>query len=780
MGDERGGVGRDEVASRAPEGGAGRTYFARSDPKGLPPEAAGATWQSIAAHLSTVAELAQGRALSAAPDDERFAAVAQWAGLFHDLGKYTDAFQRRLRAASVGETADRVEHSGHGAAVAAQRKLIDAAFAIAGHHAGLPKAKGDASSLAERVKRVQTEAEALLSVASADLARHGCALPPENLSPPPGSPRDSTTELAIRMLASVVVDADRLDAAGCDTAERTLHDASTRLERLLAVVSERSDRVRNTAVREARRDTLNACLAAAEWDDRFLSLTVPTGGGKTFAATAFALKRAALRPLDARRVIYVVPYLSIIEQNAKVLAAAVGEDAILEHHSGELLGEAMRADEGAPLHGGLQRDAWLARENWNAPVVVTTSVRFFDTLFSNRPADLRRLHAIARSVVILDEVQTLPRDLIGPILTMLRDLCDRWRTTIVLCTATQPAFERGERKDDRRLKQGTVREIAPPSLDLFGRLRRVAAAWPGQGAEPARVTWDEVAERLASEDRGMCIVNTTRHARALFQLLAARVDPRSCWHLSARMCPLHRLQVLHEIREALARGGPCRVVATQVVEAGVNLDFPVVFRAMAPLDSIVQAAGRCDREGELSLRAGHPAGRLVVFEPVLDSDSDGPPGVYREATGITRRLSASGLLDLDGAATVHRYFDELYGNPPALDANDIDACRARLDFPAVAEKFQLIPDDSSPIVVEWTAEVGAALRHVAAARCFVPEHRRLLQRASVSIRAGELQQVKRTGAVYELFEHSDLWIASSGAYRDDVGFVGCIEMPLIA
>jgi CRISPR-associated endonuclease/helicase Cas3 len=754
-------------------------YFARSDPDGRRHDDPSARWQLLASHLSGVARIARELAQAAAPDEARFHELAFWAGLAHDLGKYTAAFQGRLHAASRGETAQRVEHSAHGAALLL-KSAPEAAFAIAGHHAGLPAPQGSARGLRERATRVAEEAKTLWGRAREDFARHALSFPNALLAPVPLRVGHDT-ELGVRMLASVLVDGDRTDAGGQPSALRTLHDARVRLERLLAWVDARAASIQNEVVRRARREVLDACLSAARSEARIFSLTVPTGGGKTLSATAFALERAALGIARTRRLVYVVPYLSIIEQNADILATAIGADAVLEHHSGELIDERQGTGEAAAIRSGFEQDAWLARENWNAPVVVTTSVRFFETLFSNHPGNLRRLHALAGATVILDEVQTLPRGMVGPILTMLRNLTERWSMTVVFSTATQPAFEREIRSapDDPRFEIGKVQEICSSSMDLFGRLRRVKMTWPGAPAAPH--TWAQVAQRIGSEPQILCIVNTTRHARELFGRVADHAGREDLHHLSARMCPLHRLDVLARVRLALAEGRPCRLIATQVVEAGVDIDFPVVLRALGPLDSIAQAAGRCDREGLRTAAAGAPAGEVVVFEPDDEEGASGPPGDYRQATNITRRRAELADLSLDEPSHMRGYFQELYGDGrAALDAEDIDRFRAGFDFPKVAEKFRIIDDSGATIVVPFDEQVERALRRVEGARQWLAEHRRTLQRASISIHRGEFQMVKQAGAVYELFEGSGLWVAVKGSYRDDVGFIGHIEGPLIA
>lgn len=398
---------------------------------------------------------------------------------------------------------------------------------------------------------------------------------------------------------------------------------------------------------------------------------------------AFALERALALP-EVRRIIVVIPYLSIIEQNAQVFIDALGADAILEHHSGD-----SDAREAEDFYENPRKRR--ATENWDAPIIVTTSVRFFESLFSHRPSDLRRVHNVARSVVILDEVQTLPRNFLQPILGMMEDLANQWQTTFLFCTATQPAFEKSK-PEDSRWKPGTVQEIMPQPRDLFGQLKRVVVEWPKE-----KSTWKEIAAGLVDAGRALCIVNTRSHALALYREVAGNpaVGADSLFHLSARMCPAHRLKTIAEIKGRLEdASASCIVVSTQVVEAGVDLDFPVVYRAVGPLDSIAQAAGRCDREGLLTAASGCPAGKVIVFEP---EDQSTPPGVYREATERTRALIREGGLSIDDPECIRQYFDRLYGE--ANLGADTEKLRRESKFRDLSKEFEMIPDNTESVFV---------------------------------------------------------------------------------
>lgn len=740
----------------------GRAYYAHSV-EGRPTT----DWQPLSRHLQGVAETAAALATEAAGAG-LFRDAAYSAGILHDLGKYQDKFQQMLHDVAAGHRKARVEHSGLGAALAYQWQHINLAFAIAGHHAGLPKK----SNLNERVQKFKDEARELLEQAQTDFSNFGAA---GDIWQAPSLAPDldpHSRDLWIRMLFSCLVDADRLDAAEVSSKARTLEDPAPRLDRLLKHVRVRAGQCPPGAVKEARGDVLDACLTAAGWTERLLSLTVPTGGGKTLSSMAFALKRASLFPEICRRVIVVIPYLSIIEQNAGVFAEVLGEDLILEHHSGNLVEEP--EDDETPLTGHAL-DHKRAVENWNAPVVVTTSVRFFESLFSNRPKDLRRLHNLARSVVILDEVQTLPKKYLGTLLSMMHGLAADWETTFLFCTATQPAFEKGIAADeeDRRWAPGTLKEIIPEPQRLFDALQRVTVHWPGHQSRPARLSWEALADEIAAEPRALCILNRKDHAAEIHRLLRTRseVDPERLRHLSTRMCPQHRLDVLCDIRKMLhEKTRPCRVVSTQLVEAGVDLDFPVVFRALAPLDSIAQAAGRCDREGLLTAEAGSPGGRVIVFEPDLPLGQQTPPGTYTEATAITRRMMNDPALSIHDTRHIRNFFHDYYRGD--LDPENIQAFRHKHDFPEVSKKFHMIDEyPTRAVLVGYNDEANNLIDRFVNSRGLDMDLRRKLQRYQVALSEREFRSALEAGAICESVPGEDIWVCATDHYSQDTGLV---------
>lgn len=684
--------------------------------------------------------------------------LGRTAGLFHDIGKYSDAFQEMLKKSAGGGHKERIEHAAHGAALLVDRGAVEAAFAIAGHHAGL-HAFADLKALKTRDEWNAGERRKVIDRArecAERAASDGLALGAVEPTPLGGDPL--AIEFRTRLLFSCLIDADRLDTAAFRGEARSdpppLHPLE-RLKRLRAYV----DGLRSgaaTEVQKVRDEVLTAALGRADGAPGLYSMTVPTGGGKTLAGLAFALRHAARNGQD--RVIIVVPYLSIIEQNADRIREAVGADAVLEHHSGV----ADAADDEAADEPAVARR--LATENWDAPIVVTTSVRFFEALFTNRPGDARRVHRIARSVVVLDEVQTLPPRLLAPILDAVGRLARDHGTTFLFMTATQPAFERRpdpkfvDASGDLRFPAGTILETAPDPPSLFNRLRRVRYKWPAPGET---VTWEEVARRMAEAQAALAVVNTKGQALALHRALLAAA-PDSAIHLSKRMCPAHIVERLDEIRQRLANGKVCRVVSTQLVEAGVDLDFPLVLRAMGPLDSIAQVAGRCNREGRL------PVGEVVVFRPERPSL---PPGVYRRATEVTETLLAAsgGSLDLDDPEIFRRYFREVYATGD-LDARRIQESRRAWDFPTVAEAFRMIDETTRPVLVQFDKASCELAKVIRSTGRVTREILRRAQRYIVGLTDCEFGRALALGLV-EAVEGCGIAIAVEDRYHRAEGLV---------
>jgi CRISPR-associated endonuclease/helicase Cas3 len=516
----------------------------------------------------------------------------------------------------------------------------------------------------------------------------------------------------------------------------------------------------------------------AELPPGIFSLTVPTGGGKTLASLTFALDHAVKHGLD--RVIYVIPFTSIIEQTARMFREALRDELaghVIEHHSGFREDEALAAlERAAGGESGAQAGERLrlAAENWDARIVVTTAVQFFESLFSNRTSMCRKLHNIARTVVILDEAQTLPLKLLRPCVAALDELARNYMTSIVLCTATQPALDARRPDGSNGLAGGLVgvREIVDEPRSLYERLKRVKV-------EPCvKLTDAGLVERLRGHDKALCIVGTRAHARDLFVALRKEA-PAGTYHLSALMCPAHRSNKLEQIKAAL-KEGPCRLIATTVVEAGVDIDFPVVYRIMAGLDSVAQAAGRCNREGKRSrdesiVQLFEIEGRRSI--PELRANEDAAREVLRQP-GV----------DALGLETIEAYFRRLYwgkttGRVDGLDAKDIlprlnaQAHEFWLPFADIARDFQMIEGGMEPVIIPWDDEARDLITQLEDPRLERPGAiARKLQPYIVNVPRRPFAELRKVGRVVPVQEHrfADQFMrlteeAWKEIYRDDLG-----------
>ncbi len=706
-------------------------------------------WQLLSDHLYAVAEKAREFAEPFSSGD-----LAYWAGLLHDLGKFNPDFQTYLKAAEKARKENLVgptrgpDHSSAGMVVARTAYSQDypqlgqtaqgaeLAWSIASHHAGL----ADLASLEERLVRKSRDTAVSQAIQIAvqimpelsDLLRAQPRLPDFS--------NNRSREFFIRMLLSSLVDADHLDTEAWLNPEKHAHR-----ERILSSISDLLETVlenqgkliasaKDTYINQARREIYYAALKKSAEHTGFFRLSVPTGGGKTRTVLAFALQHA--KEHNLRQVVFAIPYTSIIEQTADEFRKILGPENVLEHHSAL----AAKDDEQDPNN-------WtrLATDNWDAPIIVTTTVQLFESLFSNRPGKVRKLHNLARSVIVLDEAQTLPIPLLNPILDALSELVQpRYGASVVLCTATQPALD--ESLGFPALAD--VREIAPEPQRYFHSLSRVSY----EIHLDERWSWEDVAEQMWEGEQALCIVNTKAQARSLFAVL----DDPDALHLSTNMCPAHRLTTLRKIRELLNEEKPCRVVSTQLVEAGVDLDFPLVLRALGPLDSIVQAAGRCNREGKLDKQ-----GRVIVFKP---EDHTLPRGVYKSAAGLAETLLNQNA-DLEAIETFQRYFRTLYQTLVNRDAHDIQTRRQRFDYPKVAEEFKMIPSDTVPVVIRdyEPSKVAAIL-----ARGISRLSMRDLQPYLVNVYQDKLNQLGQDGLVQLITPGLWEWM---GTYHPKLGML---------
>ncbi len=659
-------------------------------------------------HLSSVSKLA-GEFLA----DRTLADEASLAGLLHDLGKYGDLFQARLKGEAQG-----IDHWSSGAWLAiSEYKAIAAALAIEGHHIGLQHLnKNYLSGINPKQLGMNHPLQLRLSEANLDVIKS--RLIADGINPRInhtllGNDLNSTinTMLDVRMVFSCLVDADFLDTEAhfSGTSEGKQYrqpGPELQAERAVYLLLERIKEVQSRTqaaqkVTEVRSSLLNNCLNAAGSATGLFTLTAPTGSGKTLAMLAFALKHAIERRL--RRIIIVLPYLSIIEQTASIyrniFESQFGQHYILEHHSLAEVGVEKAESDSEGKSGEVEaaeRQRRLLAENWDASIIVTTSVQMLESLFSNRPSACRKLHRLARSVILFDEVQTLPANFIVPTLAALSHLAYGYDSSVVFSTATQPAFEHLHKIVKSHSTTGwQPHKIISESQSLFDNMKRTRFSWgnPDEG-----IVWDDLAVCLKEHEQALCIVNIKRHAKVLWEKVGERA-----FHLSTNLCPTHRRVVLGTVCNRLLNKEPVHLIATQCIEAGVDVDFPVVYRAYAPLEAIIQAAGRCNREGRQE-----KFGQVYVFQPLLEgNENEFPDDYYKQAAQVTkmlfRRHGADKML-LDDPDFITAYYRELYdiSKPEAMKKTQrlLEYVTAG-SFPDIAREYRLIKQDAINVLVPY-------------------------------------------------------------------------------
>lgn len=701
-----------------------------------------ATFQTVSEHLHNVARLA---ARFAAPLSAGECAFC--CGMLHDLGKYSEEFRHRIL-----DNGPRVDHSTAGAqALCGVMKNGLArlmAYCIAGHHSGLPDGGSSsdtaaAPTLMGRLKKVVPDYASGLQEVSIP------SVLPKN--PPPLSPVNGGFTMAFftRMLYSCLVDADFLDTEAFMADQppqrgmgEPLSDLWQKLARHLQTFYPPK-----TSLNQKRCDILDDCQRAAEEAPGLFSLTVPTGGGKTLSSLAFALKHAIQHGLQ--RVIYVIPYTSIIEQTAQVFRDILGDENVLEHHSNVCFRQ-REEDEVTP--------AELASENWDAPVVVTTNVQFFESLFSNRSSRCRKLHNIARSVVIFDEAQMLPRDYLLPCVGAITELCVNCGCTAILCTATQPALDPFFPDSCR------PREICQNTDALYRFFRRTQLLSVGERTDA------QLAAGLAEAPQVLCIVNSRAQAQNLYQLL----PPEGRFHLSTLLYPNHRKRILKAVRKRLKEGLPCRVVSTSLIEAGVDVDFPLVYRSEAGLDSDIQAAGRCNREGKRPLEES-----LVKLFVPEERYRKHLPAALRTPLEVAR-LVAARQEDLASSRAIHDYFSQLfYLQRPMLDRKGIlpsferGARNLLFPFAQVAAEFHLIESPTQTILIPLEEE-AAQLAEDLQLGFFSRERLRRAGLYSVNVYQNQFRALWDSGKL-ELLADGLYLLRELDCYSEEMGLTANVE-----
>lgn len=686
--------------------------------------------QTILEHLKGTASLCS--AFAAAFDAE---AQGQLAGMAHDIGKYSAAFQRRLHGGP------KVDHASAGAFECLKAQQLAAAFAISGHHGGLPDGggRGDAAGAGTFWGRINRASQGRLEDYHAWQSEF--SLPHAN------TPAFAGTRLEgmffTRMLFSCLVDADYTDTGAFMDNSPYLPASSSSMEelwrRLETYVSGWFPP--KGALNMQRCVILEQCMSAgAQYGPGLFTLTVPTGGGKTVASLSFALAQAKARRM--KRIVYVIPYTSIIEQTAQVFREILGDENVLEFHFGVQFDQ-QEDDTSSPEAVPLTRSV----ETWDVPVIVTTAVQFFESLYACQPSKCRKLHNLAQSVLIFDEAQMLPLPYLRPCVWAIAQLVRHYGASAVLCTATQPALDPIFQEFAPEIP---IREICPMAEAHWESFRRVSFQQAGT------LSWMDLAARLQQQEQVLCVVNTRRAAREVFHQLSGSGN----FHLSTLMYPAHRKRILDEIRRRLRDGLPCRVVSTSLIEAGVDVDFPAVYRELSGLDSILQAAGRCNREGKRP-----PEDSIVT----IFQGEDPPPRLFETSIGAGK-IVLDHCQDVSSRAAIHTYFSTLLDlkGAEAQDAHHILPLMESEFFPfrTVAERFHLI--ESPTTTVHLPLEEGAGLVELLRSGQYSRTLYRRLGQYGVSVYPQHLAALEQAGALEHL-EDGSVVLRDIGLYTQTTG-----------
>lgn len=690
--------------------------------------------QTVLEHLNGTAALS-GRFAKAFGAEE----MGRLAGLAHDIGKYSDAFQRRLQGGS------RVDHATAGAYECCRRGQLAAAFCVAGHHGGLPDGggRGDTCDLPTFNGRMRRAIEGKLEPYAP--WNQEVSLPAPQSLPFQGKNGVLDAFFFIRMLYSCLVDADYLDTECFMAGETPTRGNDVSMEVLYRRLEQYISGwfPPRGEVNTLRCGILEQCISQGRTQQSgLLTLTVPTGGGKTVASLAFALRHA--RAQGKRRIIYVIPYTSIIEQTAEVFRSILGTENVLEHHA-NVIYDTDTSGEATPETAKLMR----ATENWDMPVIVTTAVQFFESLFANRSSQCRKLHNIANSVIIFDEAQMMPLPYLRPCVHAIAQLTAHYGVTAVLCSATQPAllpiFQ-------EFLPGCVIPELCAPSVMRSPAFQRVRFKKAGT------LRFEQLHQYLRKAEQVLCIVNSRKNAQLVFD----GIQGEGSYHLSTLMTPFHRKAVLAQIRRRLKDGLPCRVVSTSLIEAGVDVDFPLVFREEAGLDSILQAAGRCNREG------CRPACESVV---AIFKAETAPPPLFSAAIAAGQE-AMDRYEDLSDPDAIAYYFHALL-DLKGQEAQDQKHILPRIqegDFPfrTVAEIFHLIEQDTCTVYIPMGD--GEALVD----RLRQGERSRQLYRElgqyGVSVYDQQFRELNQGGAL-EILEDGSVILVDLSLYSNDIGLV---------
>jgi CRISPR-associated endonuclease/helicase Cas3 len=699
--------------------------------------------QSVKEHLVGVAEIC--RKFGSVND---FGELAYLCGILHDIGKYSEKFQQHIHG-----NFQRVDHSTAGAKTISQLLPCGPylAYCVAGHHSGLPNGGTQAapagdSTLQGRLKKAVEPYDTFKS-----------ELNLSKLTVPRGFPitlldnQGFSFSFAIRMLYSILVDADFLDTEHFMSNGIIERDGYLSITELGELLNRKLQEFQNPTLElnQKRSEILNQCIEKANQSRNLFTLTVPTGAGKTFASLAFALQHAKRNEMT--RIIYVIPYTSIIEQNAREFKKVLGDANVLEHHSNFDYKEESDSD--------VNQRQRLACENWNSPVVVTTNVQFFESLFASHSSRCRKLHNISNSVIIFDEAQMLPTQYLKPCVYAIAELVKNYKCTAVLCSATQPALQ------GLFPKNIDATEIIDETDHFYNFFKRTEIVRRGQ------LTNEMLTEEINKQNQVLCIVNTKKHAQDLFGLLTGE----GTFHLSALMCPKHRTEKIELIKQRLARGESCKVISTQIIEAGVDVDFPVLYRSMAGLDELIQAAGRCNREGKL------PAlGQVHVFEPEEDYCRR-MPAVLKRPISITESIMRN-YQDIISPQAIKAFFSELYeseGNN-GLDVKNImktlqDIPKTEsIPFKEIEEEFHLIEKNTKTIIIpydKYSEDLIHKLKFIENPKGIL----RSLQPYTVSVYENQYATLLKSHAIQPVFDEVFVLLDVKSMYSDNIGLKTVLE-----
>ncbi|OGH95386.1 MAG: hypothetical protein A2X43_02485 [Candidatus Margulisbacteria bacterium GWD2_39_127] len=732
-----------------------KKYYAHTMPDKGPEE-----WQFLEDHLQNVARMAG--EFASEFESREWACLA---GLWHDLGKYSSAFQEYIGKCGIQLDEDedtaiignkKSDHTSAGA-IWAKERLFDQGFSkglqhilsyvIAGHHAGLHNWHneiGISGNLQSRLEKI----ELLEDIRSKINKTINIAI---ILKPPCGKAlTDEAIHLWMRMIFSCLVDADRLDT------EKFMNlDLFSQRKQYLTLnalnvlfdqhMNELKNNAKDTFVNRIRANILKQCMQKGIGTPGFFSITVPTGGGKTLSSMAWALEHA--RKHNKKRIVFAIPYTSIITQTAQIYRDIFGEENVVEHHSN--IDEDTRS-----------QASKLASENWDAPIIITTNVQLFESLFAAKTSRCRKLHNLANSIIILDEVQMLPPDFLKPIISALKTLVEYFKVSVLFSSATQPALVGAigaQRSEFIGLE--SVSEIIDNPTVLSEQLKRVYVNMPELHADAP--SWRSIADELNQYEQVLCILNTRKDCRELYKLM-----PEDTEHLSRLMCSQHILDSIDKIKQKLKKGEPVRVVSTQLIEAGVDIDFPVVYRSLAGLDSIAQSAGRCNREGKLN--ESDQLGQVKIFK----SPNGVPVGFIRKGVDTTKELLSKKYQDYLTPEIFKEYFHLFYSKVNKFDKAEIDellvrnAQEMKFQFATAAKEFCLIDDkDSRSFIVHYkdSSNLIEQLKRKGPENWLL----RKLQRYTLSVKKSDFDRLKDQ---QRIIPYDGIWVQSDiNLYNQKIG-----------